>query len=134
MNLVVTPKNGSPNFSVTQNGILRQWLRKNEGKKVNITFDTRVPKRSDAQNRYLWGVYYPLLSEDLGYTIHELHTLFKGMFLTEDIKEVMGKKVRLTKSTAELNKSEFSEYIMEIEAYTEIPAPPVEDYGLAPMK
>lgn len=97
--------------------------------KVSIYISSRKPKRSEQQNRYYWGVYLPLIAEETGErNIEALHNLFSGMFLTEGIYNVLGKSVRLKKSTTELNKSQFSQYIMDIEAETGIEAPPTENY------
>lgn len=100
-----------------------------EGEKVSIYISSRRPKRSQQQNRYYWGVYLPIIAEETGErNLQKLHELFSGMFLTEGIYNVLGKTVRLKRSTTELNKSEFSQYIMDIEAETGIEAPPTENY------
>ena len=101
------------------------------GEKVSLYVSSRRPKRSEAQNRYYFGVYLPLIAKETGeYNIERLHNLFKGMFLTTGIVDVLGQKVRMTKSTTELSKNDFSEYIMAIEAETGVQAPPTADYGL----
>jgi hypothetical protein len=85
-----------------------------------------------AQNNYLWGVYYPLIAQETGESnIDRLHELFKGLFLTEGVVEVLGKKVRMKKSTTELGRGEFSQFILDIETETGIMAPPTENYGLS---
>lgn len=99
-----------------------------EGEIVSLVITTKRPKRSDQQNRYYWGAYLPLISKQTGHSIEELHELFKGMFLTKAIVEVLGSKVRMRGSTAKLSKSEFTEYIMKIEELTGIQSPPTEDY------
>lgn len=100
-----------------------------EGEKVTIFISNRKPKRTLAQNSYYWGVYLPLVAKETGEpSIERLHKLFSGMFLTEDIVEVLGKKVRMVKSTTVLSKNDFGEYIMKIEAETGIQAPPTENY------
>lgn len=99
------------------------------GEKVSIYISSKRPKRSEQQNRYYWGVYLPIIAEETGErNLKALHELFSGMFLTEGIYTLFGKPVRMKKSTTELNKSEFSQYIMDIEAETGIEAPPTENY------
>ena len=64
----------------------------------------------------------------LEHDIEGLHRLFSGKFLSEGIREILGEKVRKTKSTTSLSKSDFSEYIMNIEAETGIKAPDTKNY------
>lgn len=100
------------------------------GEKVSIYLSTRRPKRSEAQNRYYWGVYLPLIANETGErNIEKLHALFSGLFLTEGIYTVLDKQVRIKKSTTELSVSQFIAYIMDIEAETGIEAPPTENFS-----
>lgn len=106
-----------------------------EGEQVTLMIHNRKPKRTEAQNRYYWGVYLPLIAKEKGEgDLDRLHELFKGKFLTQGVVEVLGEKVRMKKSTTDLSVSEFSEYIMNIEALTEVEAPPTENYGLAALR
>jgi len=99
------------------------------GEKVTLYISSKRVRRTMQQNRYYWGVYLPLIAKETGnHDLEQLHTYFKGKFLTTGIVEVFGQKVRMTKSTAELNKNDFSEYIMNIEADTGIEAPPTANY------
>lgn len=118
----------------------KPWYRHNlqkfkEGDHVTLEIHSRKPKRTEQQNRYYWGVYLPLIAHETGeHDLDALHELFKGKFLTEGIVEVLGQKVRKKKSTTELGRGEFSEFIMNIEAETGIEAPPTENYDLAPLR
>ena len=106
-----------------------------EGDHVTVTVTNKKPKRTEQQNRYYWGVYLPILAQETGEDdVERLHELFKGMFLTKTIAEVLGKKVRITKSTTDLSVVDFIEYILAIEKYTGIQAPPTENYNLAPLR
>lgn len=102
-----------------------------EGEEVTLMVHNRRPKRSEQQNRYYWGVYLPLISKETGEAdLDKLHELFKGKFLSSGVVEVLGEKVRMKKSTTELGVAEFCQYIMDIEALTQVAAPPTESYGL----
>jgi hypothetical protein len=99
--------------------------------KVTVTISNKKPKRTQEQNRYYWGVYLPLISAETGeQNIDRLHGLFSGKFLTSEIVEVLGEKVRIKKSTTELGVGDFCKYIMDIESETGIAAPPTENYDL----
>lgn len=116
---------------------LRHFLTKysHVGDSITIQVTSKKTKRTDQQNRYYWGVYLPLIAEETGEEdLDRLHELFKGMFLTETIAEVLGYKVRITKSTSDLSIGDFIEYIIAIEKFTEVEAPPTENYSLPTFK
>lgn len=105
------------------------------GTKVTLEVHNRKTKRTDQQNRYYWGVYLPLIAKETGnHNLDALHTLFGSLFLTEKVVEVLGRKVRIKKSTTTLGVGEFCDYIMNIEAETGVEAPPTENYNLAPLR
>ncbi len=100
-----------------------------DGEEVTLMVHNRKPKRSEAQNRFYWGVYLPLIAEETGEKdLNKLHELFKGKFLTEGIVEVLGEKVRIKKSTADLSKTEFYEFMVAIENLTGVKPPPTENW------
>lgn len=107
--------------------LFNNWLKQFNDGSYRLEINDIKEKRSDQQNRFYWGVYLPLIAEETGHTTEELHELFRGMFNSE-IKEVLGKQVRVSKSTTNMTKGEFVEYIMKIEAQTGILAPSVEEY------
>lgn len=127
---------GKPTLVVRSQRWYQHQLGKfKDGTEVTLEVHTRKPKRTEQQNRYYWGVYLPLISKETGEAdLDALHELFKGKFLAEGVVEVLGEKVRKKKSTTELGVGEFCEYIMNIEALTQVAAPPTENYGLAPLK
>ena len=105
------------------------------GTKVTLEVHTRKAKRTDQQNRYLWGAYYPIIAQETGErNLDRLHELFKSLFLTTGIVEVLGRKVRMKKSTTNMSVSEFCEFISSIETETGIEPPPVENWDLAPLR
>ena len=100
-----------------------------EGENVTLYVSSRKPKRTVYQNNFYWGVYLPLIAKETGeHNLERLHRLFCGMFLTVEIVEVLGKTVRVMKSSSKLSVTEFSEFIMNIEAETGVKAPETEGY------
>jgi len=81
-------------------------------------------RRTDSQNRFYWpAIIAPfgdyLRGQGSGITDEECHEMLKWKFLRETIidpgtGEVIGEK---TRSTTELNTTEFSEYIDKVSAY-----------------
>lgn len=122
--------NGKKTLAISHRNWYDTQINKfNVGDKVSLYVSSRRPKRSEAQNRYYWGVYLPLIANETGERdLDRLHRLFTGMFLTTGIELVLGKQVRITRSTTALSKNDFAEYIMAIEAETGIQAPPTQEY------
>lgn len=73
--------------------------------------------RTTPENKYYWKIIVGILSNELGYTKEEIHSILKQKFLSEVIflktKEGM-KEMRIPKSTAELKTIEFEEYLSSI--------------------
>lgn len=102
-----------------------------DDEEVTLYISDKRPTRSEQQNRYYFGVYLPLIARETGeQDIERLHELFKGKFLTKEIVEVLGEKVRIKGSTTKLSKGEFCEYIMAIENLTNVQAPPIDNWNI----
>lgn len=133
--IVVSKVDGKKSLAIASKAWYQHQLNKFKGgERVTLEIHSKKPKRTDQQNRYYWGVYLPLIARETGeHDLEALHELFKGLFLSEGVVEVLGQKVRKKKSTTDLGVGEFCEFIMNIEAHTEIAAPPTENYGLDPL-
>lgn len=84
----------------------------------------RLNKRSNAQNRYLWGVVYPLMLEgfrDMGWDeiqrVEQVHEICKYRFLKIMKPGPEGEAVEFTRSTTALSKLEFNEYKERIQQF-----------------
>jgi hypothetical protein len=95
----------------------------------------RTYSRSKKQNAYYWGVILEILSEHTGFEPEELHQILKERFLTYT-KKYKGYVYKLTRSTATLNITEFSDYNEKIKKLAAekfklyIPDPGEYDYKL----
>ena len=98
------------------------------GTKITAYLSNKKPKRSLQQNNF-YHLYKQLISDETGQPVDALHVLFKGKFLSKGITEVLGEKVRVVKSTTELTKLEFVEFLERIEALVEIPIPDTEEFN-----
>jgi len=133
-NFTVVAKSGAITFkSPYQKALFKKYLQDNEGKSVYIALDTRKPKRSDQQNRLYW-LYLNIISAETGTDPIKAHEFFRGKFLSLGIKEIFGERTRIKKSTTELNKSEFCEYLLKIQEATGVPIPDTSLFDLAPLK
>lgn len=86
-------------------------------------FDLKESKqRSLQENSYYWGVVLPTVSDHIGYTVEELHEIFKSLFLSEvkHIKMSNGtlREVRYARSTASLKVFEFEQYLENIRTWS----------------
>lgn len=125
---VIEIKDGKNTLVYNAPQYLQHQLNKfKEGDKITVYLTNERPKRTVSQNNYYWGVYLPLIARETGeLDIDSLHNLFKGKFLTKAIVEVLGEKVRITKSTTDLSTVDFGEYISAIENLTQVTAPPTD--------
>jgi len=98
------------------------------GTNITAYLSSKKPLRSLQQNNYYW-MYLKLIEDETGNSSQDLHNYFKGKYLSNGITEVYGHKVRKTKSTTNLNKSEFAEYLMSIEAESGIALPSTEEFN-----
>jgi hypothetical protein len=89
--------------------------------KGGMEFIWRKPKRTNKQNNYLWGVVYKTLSEALSdqYKAHvtsrDIHKLCSEYFMERYM--VPGTDKSVPKSTTELSKPEFSDYVLRIQEF-----------------
>jgi hypothetical protein len=78
-------------------------------------------RRSEQQNRYLWGIVYPAVLEGggeslRGWTAEDLHEFFLGEHFGWEVVEGFGKRrQRPIRRSARLSKTEFSEYVAAIQ-------------------
>lgn len=70
-------------------------------------------RRSDPQNRYLWGVVYQAIAKQLhGWDTGDIHDYFLGECFGWETIEGLGKKrLRPLRRSSRLNKQEFSDYV-----------------------
>ena len=79
--------------------------------KVEIAQHAR--RRSDEQNRYLWGVVYPAFEQALeGWDKEDIHEYLLGEHFGWQRIEGMGRaKVKPLKRSSKLTKAEFADYV-----------------------
>jgi len=102
----------------------REFKRENEGKWLRI--EKPVSLRSKRQNSYYWA-YLEIISHETGNLAEDLHEFFREKLLPKKFVVIHGKKgdyeIEKRKSTTELSKLEFGEYLDKICAVTEIALP-----------
>lgn len=108
----VIEKDGQVSLLYKNPTYYQQQLEQLKGKKkAYVTIETSGSGRSVQQNRYLWGVIYPVLAEATGYTTEEVHEWAKSALLQPRILKVGVKAVYAPKSTTSLTVGEMVEYV-----------------------
>jgi hypothetical protein len=104
---------------------LRQHLKENEGKIYRV--EPQISTRSLSQNNLYW-MYLQIIERETGNNANDLHEYFRRKFLPPKFIKVMGQEVKIARSTTELKKHEFSEYMEKISAETGVAVPDTESY------
>lgn len=108
----------------------KMWLMKHVGKFATVSISE--PSRSGQQNRYYW-LYLGVIENETGNSASDLHEFFKRKLLPPKHIVIKGKmglhEVRIPRSTTDLTKVEFGEYMEKICAMVAIPLPDPEEAG-----
>jgi len=93
-------------------------------------------KRSKSQNSLYW-MYLNLIEMETGNSSIDLHEFFKKRFLPPKVITIKEHEEEIQRSTTELSRKEFSEYIDKIELLTGVLVPDTQYYeylrDLAPL-
>lgn len=111
-------------LSIFDKDNFRIWLSKFENQEVDLTVKKPNNSRTTKQNSFYWK-YLTLIEEETGNNTMDLHEVAKRKFLKPIFKTVMGKEYKLPASTTKLSKTEFSEYMDKICAWSGVPIPEI---------
>lgn len=95
----------------------KEYLYTLNGQEVEVTVAKKGRKRSERQNKYLWGVVYKLLSDYFGYTSEEMHELMKQKFAPKKEVKIGNEMTLIPCSTTELLTTNFNEYLELIKQF-----------------
>lgn len=99
------------------------------GDHMSITLVNKKPIRTASQNNF-YHLYLSLVSISSGHTMAELKDWVREKILSKGVREVYGETVRITKSSADLNISEFVEMMETIKEKTGVPIPDPSPFNL----
>jgi hypothetical protein len=110
-------------------------IARHDSKDISIKIERKRKKRSLNQNQYYWGVVVPAIRqilEEYGNEVddEETHSFLKEHVgkLTGSVVDSVGRRVAITKSSAQLSTAEFENYLLRVVAWAAqegvvIPAP-----------
>jgi hypothetical protein len=81
------------------------------GKRLRVEVGEYRKRRSDDQNRALWGVAYKTLHDATGNDPEDLHEFFLGEFFGWKVRDVMGQKRKVPmRRSSKLSTVEFADF------------------------
>lgn len=82
-----------------------------------VTIRQRLSKRSDQQNRYLWGAVYPAILQHLqGWDADDVHEFCLGSWSGWERLEGFGRvRLRPIRRSSKLSKMEFIDFVAHIQ-------------------
>lgn len=104
---------------------LRQCLKDNDGKLFRIELE--ISTRSLSQNKLYW-LYLGVIERETGNSASDLHEYFRRTLLLPVIITVLGKEIKIPRSTTSLKKTEFADYLDKISAESGVPLPDTEEF------
>jgi hypothetical protein len=84
---------------------------------VEIAVKEHKPRRSDCQNKYLWGVVYPAILKHLeGWSAEDVHEYCLGEWSGWEMIQGLGRKrLKPIKRSSRLSTVEFMDYVAHIQ-------------------
>lgn len=94
------------------------------GKEVVVKLSKAAKRRSDAQNRYMWGILIPAVQKAMReegsiYTPEEVHDIMKESLGHYKVVEYHGQRFKILERTKSLSTEEFCSYVDTYRAWAE---------------
>ncbi len=111
----IFPKGTTPDQIATAISVMVRWL--DPGKSWKVTLEEFKPRRSLAQNAFLFGVVYPSFIEGAGEALrgwekNDLHEFMIGEWAGFETLTLGGKTIhKPIRRSSQLNKQDFSDYL-----------------------
>lgn len=127
----------SGKLSFDDSDIVRNWLLRHSGKKVDLTFQSHSETKTQPQYGYLFGHIIPQIADYTGYSEEEVYGVLKYKFLRKQIDYRDGQPVFSVSSLSDssITKEVMAKFIGDCIAFgTELGAEiyPSEFYGGTP--
>lgn len=105
---------------------IREAIAAFEGKEIELTIQKKRKVRSTPQNSYYWGVVLPIVQDglkDATGEVRDLNSIHYQILLPlmapkrEIVNTETGEVITERMTSSEMTTTEFSEYVMEIQAW-----------------
>lgn len=92
---------------------VKGYLQQYEPCKITVLFERKTRSKSKEQLGYLFGVVYPIIADEIGSSIEEVHLAMKTKFLR---KKIVWRGIQMTvvKGLSDLKLNETAEFITEV--------------------
>lgn len=103
------------------------------GDKVSLVITDQRPRRTEAQNRYWWGVCIPALikaGKGSGSALETHEDIARKFLVIKEWRNSRGQICYVRRSTTELTSGQFADFITSVEEETGVAFPPAENYDL----
>ena len=85
-----------------------------EGQRFELVLRKETHRRTDQQNRYMWGIVYEIISETTGYDPEQVHDALKEKFASH--RDDTG--LMVTERTSKMDTVRFTKYIDDIKRWS----------------
>ena len=106
-------KENNPMYSALDKKLIKDFYKSRKVRYIEIDFRNAQSLKSLQQLGYLYAVIYPIISNDLGYSIDELEIMFYDMFQAKFII-IKDKEYKYTKTLSKCNMKETAEFITKV--------------------
>jgi len=101
------------------NSVREFLMRALPGQRLKVTVEVAKKKRSDEQNRYLWGAVYPTIIREAqlqGWSAEDLHEYLLGEIFGWERMEGFGRtRMRPVRRSSGMSTVDFAHFIAEIQ-------------------
>jgi len=84
-----------------------------EGQRFELVLRKETHRRTDQQNRYMWGIVYEIISDHTGYDPEQVHDAMKVMFASQHLDNGL----TITERTSKMDTVRFTKYIEDIKRW-----------------
>ena len=98
-------------------GLFRAYCKRLKGQPVHVTVKKATRRKSHGQLGLLWGVWYPLIAEELGYRQYEVSQLHDAFMRRICGEQPEPNPLHLRKSLSTMTHEQTSQYLDDLRMF-----------------